>query len=686
MKKDKILRVLFIFYLTFFSVQFALAQEEEEEEEEEQTESEKKMEKKEQEMENFMNAFEKSVVNSGEENFGDPAEDSIKPAPANFIAFKKLIDKTVSGLENSLPAGTVATCKAQRDNFKTSGKIGEVSVINLLQENTLSSVLLSGYAVQADYEDVNAISCFGSVLNICGHPSKSIPILEYSASVNPNLNTFSNLGDAYRRMGNFGQAQSWLKKAIQIEPYEIDANLILGQIAMKNGQKRQAADYLAHSLQGGYTSAAEAYLKKIKKELNEEVDIGEILLETHKREPLSEVLQISCIEMPTNVSSIKELWIPNLEARLKALDKYIETLQTSSKNNVETMISDLMSQMDNRQVKTPKGLTVSCQKSYLIVSALFKHLSDSIHSMGLEYGEAIGKLDREREKDMSDLQKSYIEALKSCTGSSDYLKCENKVKATYCQLVTTKLTTYLMSYASIYEKFCSASFSLLTDYYNHGTKWAYTAYIPDQREFGIQASISMPIAGFVREITALAYDLAKVDASSWCPEDEDDDDGIPAQANINLSVLPVFLGDNICTDIKVPLFIGSFQVDCKGWAFEIEVATFSMGIARESDTPTDAVESIWPVTNRTTVKVGLGLPTTIPDTGTGFKFEKSVFVTVDDNMTVSDVGMIHETGLTAGGLAVGRQEALKIGTVSGGTFIDSEEGEKKLFAWKDLTE
>ena len=685
METNKVLRILFIIYLTFFSVQFALAQEEEEEEE--QTELEKRMEKKEQEMENFMNAFEKSVVEKEEGDFGDPADDSIQSTPSNAAAFKKLIDKTVAGLENSLPPGTVAACKAQRDYLKTSDKLGEMSVVNLLQENTFSSVLLSGYAVQANNADGNAISCFGSVLNICGHPAKSIPILQYSASVNPNLNTFSNLGDAYRRMGKLGQAESWLKKAVGMEPYEIDANLLLGQMAMQSGQDRKAIDYFTHSLQGGYTSGAETYLKELKKKLHEDVDVGEILMETHKREPLSQELQISCIELPVNVQSVKSEWMPKYRLRMAAIDYYIETLQSKSQGGFETMIDDLRTQMDNRKVKTPKGgLTVSCKKSYLIVSAMFKQTSDTIRALSFEYGKAIAKLDREREKEMNDLLRQMNVAIEECTKSSDYRLCEEKIRATYCQIATSKLTTYLDSYSTTYEKYCNDSFKFLTLYYNHGLKWAYTAYLPDQREFGIQVMISMPVAGFVREITGYASDLAKVDASGWCPaeevaEEETDEgnDSIPAST---VKILPVFPGDNVCTDIKVPLLIGSFQVDCKSYGLEIDVGV-GISISRESDTETPAVESIWPETNRTTIKVGAGLPTTIPETGTGLKFDASVYATVEDNMSVSDVGLMHESGLTVGGIGLGTQRGLKLGVTSGATYLNSDKGNTKIFDWKD---
>jgi tetratricopeptide (TPR) repeat protein len=686
METNKVLRILFAIYLTFFSVQFALAQEEEEEEE--QSELEKQMEKKEQEMENFMNAFEKSVVEKEEGDFGDPADDSIQTTPSGALAFKKLIDKTIAGLENSLPPGTVAACKAQRDYLRTSDKLGEMSVINLLQENTFSSVLLSGYAVQANNADVNAISCFGSVLNICGHPSKSIPILEYSAAVEQNLNTFSNLGDAYRRMGKLGQAESWLKRAVAMEPYEIDANLLLGQMAMQNGQDRKAINYFTHSLQGGYTSGAESYLKELKKKLEEDVDIGEILMETHKREPLNESLLISCIEMPANVKSVKSQWMPKYRLRMAAIDYYIETLQTKSQGGFETMIEDMRTQMDSRKVKTPEGLTVSCKKSYLIVSAMYKQLADTIHTLSNEYGESIAKLDRERVKDMDELLRKMNEAIDECSKSSDSRLCEDKIRATYCQIATAKLTTYLGSYASTYEKFCNTTFKQLTLYYNHGLKWAYTAYLPDQREFGIQIMISMPVAGFVREITSYASDLAKVDASSWCPpeevevaedDSEDENDSIPSAT---VRILPVFPGDNVCTDIKVPLLVGSFQVDCKSYGLEIDVGV-GISIMRESDTETPAVESIWPETNRTTIKVGAGLPTTIPETGTGLKFDASVYATVEDNMTVSDVGLMHESGLTVGGVGVGTQRGLKLGVTSGATYLNSDKGNKKIFDWKD---
>ncbi|MDO9257694.1 MAG: hypothetical protein Q7U54_19410 [Bacteroidales bacterium] len=685
METNKVLRILFIIYLTFFSVQFAVAQVEEEEEEE-QTELEKKMEKKEQEMENFMNAFEKSVVEKEEGDFGDPADDSIQSTPSSPVAFKKLIDKTVAGLENSLPPGTVAACKAQRDYFRTSDKIGEMSVVNLLQENTFSSVLLSGYAVQANYEDVNAISCFGSVLNICGHPAKSIPILQYSASVNPNLNTISNLGDAFRRMGKIGQAETWLKKAVAMEPNEIDANLLLGQIAMEKGQDRKAIDYFTHSLQGGYTSGAESYLKELKKKLEEDVDIGEILMETHKREPLNESLLISCIEMPTSAKSVKSQWMPKYRLRMAAIDYYIETLQSKSQGGFETMIEDLRTQMDSRKVKTPEGLTVSCKKSYLIVSTMFKQLADTIHTLGNEYGEAIAKLDRERVKDMDELLRKMNEEIGECNKTSDSRLCEEKIRATYCLIATSKLTTYLGSYSSTYEKFCNTTFKQLTLYYNHGLKWAYTAYLPDQREFGIQIMISMPVAGFVREITSYASDLAKVDASSWCPAEEvaeedsdNENDSIPSTT---VKILPVFPGDIVCTDIKVPLLVGSFQVDCKSYGFEIDVGV-GISVMRESDTETPAVESIWPETNRTTIKVGTGLPTTINEIGTGLKFDASVYATVEDNMTVSDVGLMHESGLTLGGVGVGTQRGLKLGVTSGATYLNSDKGNTKIFDWKD---
>jgi hypothetical protein len=130
------------------------------------------------------------------------------------------------------------------------------------------------------------------------------------------------------------------------------------------------------------------------------------------------------------------------------------------------------------------------------------------------------------------------------------------------------------------------------------------------------------------------------------------------------------------------LLIGSFQVDCKSYGLEIDVGV-GISIMRESDTETPAVESIWPETNRTTIKVGAGLPTTIEGTGTGLKFDASVYATVEDNMTVSDVGLMHESGLTVGGLGLGTQRGLKLGITSGATYLNSEKGNKKIFDWKE---
>ena len=115
---------------------------------------------------------------------------------------------------------------------------------------------------------------------------------------------------------------------------------------------------------------------------------------------------------------------------------------------------------------------------------------------------------------------------------------------------------------------------------------------------------------------------------------------------------------------------------------EIDVGV-GISISRESDTETPAVESIWPETNRTTIKFGAGLPTTIEGTGTGLKFDASVYATVEDNMTVSDVGLMHESGLTLGGVGFGTQRGLKLGTTSGATYINSDKGNTKIIEWKD---
>lgn len=627
----------------------------------------------------------KPQIVEGEPELGDAARDSIRPTPSSFAAFKMLIDKTVKELELSLPAEIVAESQNLRDQLQTSGKIGEVSVARLSQGDMLSAAMLSGYSVQADYNDVNALSALSGILNICGHPAKSIPILEYSAASSPNLNTYNNLGDAYRRMGKWQTAQAWLNKAVAMEPYEIEANLLLGQLAMKNGQSQQAMAYFTASLQGGYTTEAESYLKLLKKEAGEDVSIGEILLSTHKREPLNEMLPVKCPELPLNVESIASTWLPKQQTHIAGIKKYNDEIQAGTQESTMAMINQYMQQMQDRQPSNSTGIQISTNKSYLIVSHLLEELVDDLRHRNEAFGSQIAEIDDQRKKDMSELDKAYHDAMEAqCRNVSDPAACEREVGQQYCTMAHSKLMDYLGAYSRIYEDYCTKAITSITGFYNTGAKWAYTAFLPEQRNFGRLTGVELPIIGFVQDVTENASILARLDlyanASCCDPNDLPDFYAIPASPP-SVKVLPVFPGDNVCTNVQVPLFVGGLQMDCRGYSLEL----FGASVAFESDEATSAVESIFPETSRTTIKFGKGIESSNVG-GTGGKAELALFFTLSDDLKAYDFGVAGETGLTFGGLAVGQQNALKLGVTSGGTFMTTGEPDRKLFTWKDQPE
>ncbi|WP_373497149.1 tetratricopeptide repeat protein [Aquiflexum sp.] len=123
----------------------------------------------------------------------------------------------------------------------------------LTGQQEASSYLMLKAAI-ADLKDELLLSNLASVITMAGYADKSIPILEYLKSKNPQSSIVNNnLGQAWLSLGRIDKAKPLLLQAVSEYDQHPEANRSLARISQKEGSTAQAKTYLENALKGGFS-------------------------------------------------------------------------------------------------------------------------------------------------------------------------------------------------------------------------------------------------------------------------------------------------------------------------------------------------------------------------------------------------------------------------------------------------
>ncbi|MCL6257924.1 hypothetical protein M3O96_02405 [Aquiflexum sp. TKW24L] len=175
----------------------------------------------------------------------------IKPTPLSEAELLNYLKSFDTGADQAL------SDKAREQVFPHLNKGEETKEVGYMlwltgQQEAASYLMLK--AALANTEDELLLSNLASVITMAGYADKSIPILEYLKSNNPQSSIVNNnLGQAWLSLGRIDKAKPLLLQALSEYDQHPEANRSLARIAQKEGNTAQAKIYLENALKGGFS-------------------------------------------------------------------------------------------------------------------------------------------------------------------------------------------------------------------------------------------------------------------------------------------------------------------------------------------------------------------------------------------------------------------------------------------------
>lgn len=113
-------------------------------------------------------------------------------------------------------------------------------------------------------KDGNLLCNYSAVVTMCGAPDLAIPVLNNLNSKYPNNSSvLNNLGQAWFALEKTDSAERFLKQAIKIAPFHVNANRTESQICGGNRDVAGQIGCLENALKGAYSDETAAELKKL---------------------------------------------------------------------------------------------------------------------------------------------------------------------------------------------------------------------------------------------------------------------------------------------------------------------------------------------------------------------------------------------------------------------------------------
>jgi tetratricopeptide (TPR) repeat protein len=101
---------------------------------------------------------------------------------------------------------------------------------------------------------------YGSVLTTLGEPEKAVDLLQRSLALESGADTLVALGDAYSQLGRTKDAEDSYRRALELNPAEINARKGLAELALTQGDADQALTWLTPIESASRMTSQLAYL------------------------------------------------------------------------------------------------------------------------------------------------------------------------------------------------------------------------------------------------------------------------------------------------------------------------------------------------------------------------------------------------------------------------------------------
>lgn len=230
-----------------------------------------------------------------------PIKNTSQLNAANLVSTdKKNLLTFVGKLKIALLPLIPASVKQHIDQISSNGTTSqlEANAMSLWYNNRPEVALLFAIdAIEKDPSNILYWNNLGALCNLSKLYAQAIPILKFSLLQAPGSTmVMNNLGQAYLSLGDLYLAQQYLKKCLDKDPLNPEANRSMAMINISKGQKEQAVSHFSAELQVAFRQSSMAIIRN--SGLEEHINFAEIfkkgnarlfhLDETIEEEPIPE--------------------------------------------------------------------------------------------------------------------------------------------------------------------------------------------------------------------------------------------------------------------------------------------------------------------------------------------------------------------------------------------------------------
>jgi tetratricopeptide (TPR) repeat protein len=480
----------------------------------------------------------------------------------------------------------------------------------------LQALALASMAASENTDNGEILNTVSALLNLCGFPQKSIPILQSLLVKAPgNSTVLNNLGQAYLSLGETQKAEQYLLQCVAASQNHVEANKSLAMIYRATGQAGKAKACLQRSLEGGSSETAVEMAKEAG--ISDEV-IDDMIIKSVKTVKAPEYFNSYKYQVPQLCESVQQAYEASenhkkfqafIEAEIKKYERLAKEEEEKINKNIEKITGPVRNGQLVRFVPSPMFEKGKRMFSYWLMK--FGNFAEK------DLGPAYIKYSIEEQA----LTQQYYQ---------DYAAINmRKDNADHCPAFDELATRYLQKYAANQRNLMDIMLIPYRGYMDEMIYWSqFMNVVGDGR-----ARIYGLIKEYLNELLRLSRQT-KIIFPSCKPTPVFEFTGEEAET----------IKPDCPIDVSINLVIAEMSLDCEKIGFEVSAGVkFSV----EKDF----------TSKETTLAIGIGIGTgkefEVPVIGieAGVGVSQEMFLVFDGNNNVSDIGMRMEAGakIEAGG-------------------------------------
>lgn len=331
-------------------------------------------------------------------------------------------------------------------------------------------------AATKDPDNMNALNNLSGILNLCGFPYKSAPILEYIDEQDPGNSTVeNNLGIAYLEMRAIQKAKDNFQKAVGSSQYHPEANYALACIEYKSGNKAAAQKYCENCLRGGYIGNAWTMLRAI----NPKAKLMELIKDRYKQPDFFNPHKYPLPEQCKQADQAEALTLTYrmYQNMLFAEGQKYERLYKTEADYVSTNLSDQM-------IKAAKEKRFPLRPFGEFANVVMGDIQET-------YGETFFRLQKydtvyfrkmkELKNQCNEELKQVDEKFKDRADKAGEGNPDMSLEQDICNAKNEVANKYLPQFATLTEGRQTEWLTLTKDYFNDYAFWCYVASVDDHQ-------------------------------------------------------------------------------------------------------------------------------------------------------------------------------------------------------------